>query len=114
MNQSYEFMIPKEKGHLKGKSMNLFYVILTALPQEWNKETKHTCICLSLLKLCACEHSASLAMLMDHRVMIPKSAVLKKLQHRQHKGKEQTISVSKELGLLVKLPSFGAFRAKGT
>ena len=39
MNQSYEFMIPKEKGHLKGKSMNLFYVILTALHPKKNEFT---------------------------------------------------------------------------
>ena len=74
------------------------FVILTALPQEWNKETKHTCICRSFFKHGACEHCASMAMLMDRKVKIPRNAELKKLQHRQRRGKEPTTSVGKDEG----------------
>ena len=36
-------------------------------------------------------------MLLDHKVGIPKMCSVKmKLQHRHHRGKEQTTSVSKE------------------
>ena len=76
------------------------FVILTTLPQEWNKETKHTCICRSFFKQGACEQCASMAMLMDLRVKLQRNAVLRrrKLQNRLSMGKEQTTSVSKEEG----------------
>ena len=50
------FMTLREKGVLEGEGLtyNLdiaqSFVILTALPQEWNKETKHMCICRSFFK----------------------------------------------------------------
>ena len=72
----------------------LSFVILSALPQEWNKETKHTCICRSFFKHGACEHAAS----MDCRVQLPKAAILKKLQHRPRRGKEPTTGLGKEEG----------------
>jgi len=98
------FMTLREKGVLEGEGLtyNLdiaqSFVILTALPQEWNKETKHTCICRSFFKHGACEHCASMAMLMDHKVKIPMTAVLKKLQHRPRREKEPTTSVTKDEG----------------
>ena len=39
-----------------------------------------------------------MAMLMDRKVVIPKSAVLMKLQHRPCRGKDQTTSVGKSEG----------------
>ena len=39
-----------------------------------------------------------MAMLMDCKVIIPKAAVLKKLQHRPHSCKELTTSVGKSEG----------------
>ena len=59
----------REKGILEGEGLNYnldiaqSFVILTALPQEWNKETKHTCICRSFFKHRASEHCASMACL---------------------------------------------------
>ena len=50
------FMKLKAEGELEGKSLEFqldimrSFVILTALPKEWNKETKHTCICRSFFK----------------------------------------------------------------
>ena len=87
-----QFMTLKETGNLEGQGLQYVldimqsYVILTALPQEWSKETNHTCICKCFFKHGACEHCASMAMLMDCKVIIPKSAVLKKLQHRPCRG----------------------------
>jgi len=56
------FMKLKEKGDLEEQGLEYqldimrSFVIVTALPKEWNKETKHTCICRSFFKHCACEH----------------------------------------------------------
>ena len=97
-------MTLRGKGILEGEGLtyNLdtaqSFVILTALPQERNKETKHTCICRSIFKHRACEHCASMAMLMDCKVKIPRNAILKKLQHRPRRGTELTSSVSKDEG----------------
>ena len=102
------FMKLKAEGELEGKSLEFqldimrSFVILTALPQEWNKETKHTCICRSFFKHGACEHADSMAMLMDpsRRVQLPKaaaSAILKKLQHRPRRGKEPTTGLGQRL-----------------
>jgi len=94
----------KDEGDLPGKHIEYqldimrSFVILTALPQEWNKETKHTCICRSFFKHGACEHAASMAMLMDRRVQLPKAAVIKKLQHRPRRGREPTTAVGKDEG----------------
>ena len=98
------FTTLRKKGILEGgliynTDIVQSFVILSALPQKWNKETKHTCICRSFFKHGACEHCASMAMLMDRKVKIPKNAVLKKLQHRQRRGKEPTTSVTKDEGL---------------
>ena len=87
-----QFMVLKDSGQLEGKTLEWTldimdsYVILTALPQEWNPETKHTCICKSFFKHGACEHSAGMAMLMDRRVKIPGNAIVKKLQSRPRMG----------------------------
>ena len=100
-----EFKILKETGNLEGKGLQYVldimqsYVVLTALPQEWwNKETKHICICRSFFKHGACKNSASMAMLMGSKLVIPNGAVLKKLQRRQRRGKEPTTSVGKPEG----------------
>ena len=51
-----KLMTLREKGILEGQGLtyNLdimqSFVIVTPLPQEWNKETKHTCICRSSFK----------------------------------------------------------------
>ena len=98
------FMKLKDEGDLPGKHIEFqldimrSFVILTALPQEWNKETKHTCICRSFFKHGACEHAASMAMFMDHRVQLPKAAVMKKLQHRPRRGREPTTGLGKDEG----------------
>jgi hypothetical protein len=98
------FMKLKAEDELEGKSLEFqldimrSFVILTALPHEWNKETKHTCIYRSFFKHGACEHAASIAMLMDRRVQLPKAAILKKLQHRPRRGKEPTTGLGKEEG----------------
>ena len=86
-----EFMTLKETGNLEGQGLQYVLdimqscVILTVLPQEWSKESKHTCICKCFFKHGACEHCASMAMLMDSRVKLPRNAVLKKLQHKQRR-----------------------------
>ena len=98
------FMKLKDEGDLEGKHIEFqldimrSFVILTALPQEWNKETKHTCICRSFFKHGACEHAASMAMSMDHRVQLPKAAVMKRLQHRPRSGREPTKGLGKDEG----------------
>ena len=98
------FMKLKDEGDLPGKHIEYqldimrSFVILTALPQEWNKETKHTCICRSFFKHGACEHAASMSMLMDRRVQLPKAAVIKKLQHRPRRGREPTTGLGKDEG----------------
>ena len=99
-----EFIKLKEKGDLEEQGLEyqldimLSFVILTAQPQEWNKETKHTCICRSFFKHGACEHAASMALLMDCRVKLPKETIMKKLQHRQHRGRQPTTGLGMEEG----------------
>jgi len=99
-----EFMKLKEKGDLEEQGLEyhldimLSFVILTALPLEWNKETKHTCICRSCFKHGACEHAASMAMLMDRKVKLPKETIMKKLQHRLRWGRQPTTGLGTEEG----------------